>query len=109
MAKKQPKYSWDTQFDTANNIMHHTFTDRVEVKSDIKNGEILVLIDGHIINAYYNMPVREYEALLLGVEEYAYQLQRASWIKRQWYAVAALFALLAVLFAIMTYTSVFAW
>lgn len=76
MAKKQPKYNWDTQFDTANNIMRHTFTDRVEVKSNIKNGEILVLIDGHTVNAYYNMPVREYEALLLGVEEYAYQLER---------------------------------
>lgn len=88
MAKKQPKYNWETQFDTANNIMHHTFTDRVEVKANIKNGEILVLIDGHIINTYYNMPVKAYEALLLGVEQYAYQLERKDRIKAFWFKVA---------------------
>lgn len=73
---KQPKYNWDTQFETAQNTMTHTMTDRVQVVSNIKNGEILVKVDGNTVNAYYNTPVKEYEALLLSVEEYAYQLQR---------------------------------
>lgn len=106
MARKQPKYGWDTQFDTANNIMHHTFTDRVEVKSNIKNGEILVLVDGHIVNTYYNMPVKAYECLLLGVEEYAYQLQRSRWAKRL-YAAAAILLLFVALLAVVANTS--AW
>ncbi len=66
------KYSWDTQFN--NNVMTHTFTDRVQVASNIKNGEINVLVDGNLVDVYYNMPVSEYEALLLGIEEYAQEL-----------------------------------
>lgn len=79
MGKKT--YSWDTQYETAKSLMVHTFTDRVQVESNLKNGEVLVLVDGHTVNTYHNMPVREYEALLLGVEEYAHKLQRRDLIK----------------------------
>ncbi len=75
MATTQPKYNWDTQFETAKNLMHHTFTDRVKVQANIKNGEVLVKVDGNTVNAYYGLTVKEYEALLLAVEEYAYSLQ----------------------------------
>lgn len=76
MATKRPTYSWDTQFDTANNTMTHTFSERVQAVANIKNGEVLVKVDGNTVNAYHSMPVKEYEALLLGMEQYAYKLER---------------------------------
>ena len=74
MARKN--YNWDTQFETAKSLMVHTFTKRVQVEANLKNGEVLVLVDGHTVNTYYAMPIQEYECLLLGVEEYANKLQR---------------------------------
>ena len=88
MATKQPTYSWETSHDTANSIMTHTFSQRVQVVSNIKNGEILVKVDGNTVNAYYNTTVKEYEALLLAVEDYAYQLGRKDRIKSLLYKVA---------------------
>lgn len=79
--KQQPKYGWETSFETAQNIMRHTFSDRVQVASNIKTGEVLVLVDGHTVNTYWRMPLEEYEALLLGCEEYAYELQRKDRVK----------------------------
>ncbi len=80
MGKK--KYNWETKFETAKSLMVHTFTDRVKVEANLKRGEVLVLVDGHTVNAYYGkMPVKEYECLLLGVEEYANQLKRKDQFK----------------------------
>ena len=81
MAKKEPTYNWDTQFDTAKNLMTHTFSNRVQAVANIKNDEVLVKVDGNTVNAYYSMPVKEYEALLLGVEQYAYKLERKDRLK----------------------------
>ena len=92
---KQPKYSWETQFETADNIMRHTFTERVQVASNIKTGEVLVLVDGNIINTYWSLPAREYEALLLACEEYAYELKRKDQFKAM-LAKVAVWVLIAI-------------
>lgn len=76
MATKQPIYSWETQHDTANHTMTHTFTQRVQVVSNTQKGEAVLLVDGKIAETYGNMPVEDYIALLLDVEQYAYQLER---------------------------------
>lgn len=93
--KQQPKYNWETQHDTAAKTMTHTFSKRVQVVSNIKNGEIQVLIDGHIVNTYYSLPVKHYEALLLATEEYAYELQRKDLIKAT-LAKVAVYVLMAI-------------
>lgn len=79
MGKK--KYNWDTKFETAKSLMVHTFSDRVKVVANLKKSEVLVMVDGHTVNTYYNMPVKEYEYFLLGVEEYANQLKRRGQFK----------------------------
>lgn len=82
MAKQKTK-GWDTSFETATNTMTHTFTDRVQVVSNIKNGEILVKVDGNIVDVMYNLPICQYEKLLLAVEANAYKRQRRDGIKMQ--------------------------
>lgn len=84
MATKQSTYNWDTQFDTANKVMTHTFSKRVQAVANIKKGEVLVMVDGNTVNAYYDMPVKEYEALLLGVEQYAHKLERTPVLAAAW-------------------------
>ncbi|MCM1022405.1 MAG: hypothetical protein NC403_09410 [Muribaculaceae bacterium] len=76
MATKQPIYGWETQHDTANHTMTHTFTKRVQVVSNYKKGEAVLLVDGKIAETYGKMPVNDYTALLLDVEQYANQLER---------------------------------
>lgn len=76
MTAKELQYGWDTQFETAKSLMVHTFTNRVQVKSSLKSGEVQVLVDGNIVNTYHNIPLKEYENFLLGVEEYAATLQQ---------------------------------
>lgn len=101
MATKAPSYNWDTQFDTANNTMTHTFSQRVQVVSNIKNGEASVKIDGNTVNAYYNMTVKEYEALLLAVEQHANQLEREGRLKSQ-LCKAVVYVLMGIgIFALM--------
>lgn len=73
---KATKYGWETQFDTANNVMTHTFSKNVQVVSNIKNGEVLVQVNGKTIEMYNNMPVKKYEATLLAVEAKAKKLER---------------------------------
>lgn len=81
MGTNKQCYGWGTYFETAENLMIHTFTDRVQVVANIKNGEVLVKVDGHTVNTYYGLPLGEYEALLLGVEQYATKLQRKDQFK----------------------------
>lgn len=97
MATKQPKYSWETEFDTAHNTMTHTFSDRVQVVANIKNGEVLAKVDGNTVNAYYNIgSPKEYEALLLACEDYAYQLQRRD-RRKALLGKIALYAVMAII------------
>ncbi len=105
MAKK---YNWETRFETAKSLMVHTFTDRVQVEANLKNGEVLVLVDGHTVNTYHNMPVKEYECLLLGVEEYANQLKRREQFKAMMYkAAVCLLMVMAIMAAAMLSSSNF--
>lgn len=76
MANNKSHHNWTTQFETAKSLMVHTFTSRVQVKSSLKSGEVQVIVDGNIVNTYHSMPIKEYESLLLGVEDYAAQLQQ---------------------------------
>lgn len=101
MAKKEPTYNWDTQFDTAKNLMTHTFSNRVQAVANIKNGEVLVKVDGNTVNAYYGMPVKEYEALLLGMEQYAYKLERKDRIKMLLAKVAVYIIVSVAILALM--------
>lgn len=69
-------YSWETTFNTAENLMIHTFTDRIKVVSNIKTGAVKVLKDGEVINTTENSAVAEYETFLAKVAEDAHQLDQ---------------------------------
>lgn len=68
-------YSWETTFETADNLMIHTFTDRVKVVSNIKTGSVKVLKDGEVINTVENPAITEYERFLLKIAEDADKLK----------------------------------
>lgn len=63
------KLSWNTEFITAENLMIHTFSDRVHVVTNIKTGEIKTLRDGKAIDRRNDMPISEYEKFLLKIAE----------------------------------------
>lgn len=67
-------YSWTTEFKTSDNLMIHTFTDRVKVVSNIKTGTVKVLKDGEVVSTTENPAVSEYEKLLLKVADDANKL-----------------------------------
>ena len=67
--------SWRTDFNTAQNLMIHTFTDRVKVVSDIKTGTVKVLKDGGVINTIENFKLIKYESLLVEIAKDAIQLE----------------------------------
>lgn len=71
----EKKYSWKTTFETADNLMIHTFTDRVKVVSNIKTGSVKVLKDGEVINTVENTAITEYERFLLKIAEDADKLK----------------------------------
>lgn len=70
----QKNYSWQTTFETSKDLMIHTFTDRVNVVTNIKTGLIKVLRDGKIIETVENPAIVEYEKFLLRVSEAAQDL-----------------------------------
>ena len=70
----EKNYTWKTTFNTAENLMIHTFTDRVKVVSNIKTGVVKVLKDGEVINTAENPAIVEYEKFLLKVAEDAKKL-----------------------------------
>ena len=69
------KFSWNTVFDTANNLMIHTFSERVEVTSNIKTGEIKVIKDGNVVQNLSNPAITAYESFLLDVAKDAKKLE----------------------------------
>lgn len=71
----EKNYSWETTFETADNLMIHTFTDRVKVVSNIKTGNVKVLKDGETINTIENPAITEYEKFLLKIAEDADKLE----------------------------------
>ena len=71
-------FSWETTFNTAENLMIHTFSDRVKVVSNIKTGLVRVLIDGEVINSVKNPAITEYEKFLKQIAEDANKLSEFS-------------------------------
>ncbi len=67
--------SWETTFNTAENLMVHTFSERVKVVSNIKTGLVKVLKDGEVINSVNNPAQTEYERFLKQVAEDANKLK----------------------------------
>lgn len=67
--------SWKTDFDTAQNLMIHTFTDRVKVVSNIKTGTVKVLKDGEVVNTIENFKLLKYQTLLVEIAKDALQLE----------------------------------
>lgn len=67
--------SWETTFNTAENLMVHTFSERVKVVSNIKTGLVKVLKDGEVINSVNNPAITEYERFLKQVAEDANKLK----------------------------------
>lgn len=66
--------SWETTFNTAENLMIHTFSDRVKVVSDIETGLSKILKDGNVINSVNNPGIEEYEKFMKQVAEDANKL-----------------------------------
>lgn len=61
--------NWDTEFITAEDLMVHTFSDRVQVVTNLKTGEIRTLRDNNIIDRRNDLEISEYEKFLLKVAE----------------------------------------
>lgn len=73
---KPEKYNWTTVFDTANSLMVHTFSDRIKVITNLKNGDVKVFRDDEIVNEVNNPSVTAYEEFLLQVAKNAEELGR---------------------------------
>ena len=58
------KYNWETEFRTTDDLMVHTFSDRVQVVTNIKTGEIKTLIDRR-----NDLVISEYATFLLKIAE----------------------------------------
>lgn len=74
-------FSWETTFNTADNLMIHTFSDRVKVVSNIKTGLVKVPKDGNVINSVNNpaiIEITEYGKFLKQVAEDANKLNEFS-------------------------------
>ncbi len=71
-------FSWETTFNTAENLMIHTFSDRVKVVSNIKTGLVRILKDGEVINSVNNSAITEYEKFLKQMAEDANKLSEFS-------------------------------
>lgn len=69
-------YTWDTAFNTSENLMIHVFSDRIKVASNIKTGAVRVLKDGEVINIIEDPTIDDYEKLLISVSADARQLEK---------------------------------
>lgn len=70
--------NWDTEFITAEDLMVHTFSDRVQVVTNLKTGEIRTLRDNNIIDRRNDLEISEYEKFLLKVAEDSAKLKEFS-------------------------------
>lgn len=67
--------SWHTDFDTAQNLMIHTFTERVKVITNIVTGTIKVLRDGEVINTIENFKLVKYQSLIVEIAKDAFKME----------------------------------
>lgn len=69
-------YIWETEFITSDNLMIHTFSNRVKVATNIKTLEIKILRDGKTINSRNDITdIKEYTEFLLQTASEAEQLK----------------------------------
>lgn len=73
---KANNFNWDTVFNTAEDLMIHTFNSRVQVITNIKTGIAQILQDGVVIDQKPNMEISEYENFLLEVAKDAQELEK---------------------------------
>lgn len=54
--------SWETEHDTVNGVMTHTFNDHLKVVSNLRAGEIKIIADGAVVRTVdgSKMSVKEY-------------------------------------------------
>jgi len=69
------KLTWNTDFITSDDLMIHTFSDRVIVSSNIKTGETRTLKDGEVICIRNDLRISKYEEFLITVAEDAATLK----------------------------------
>ena len=69
------KFNWDTEFNTAENLMIHTFSDRVKVVTNIKTGEVKTMRDDEIIGRRSDLLISDYERYLIAIAQDAAKLQ----------------------------------
>lgn len=69
-------YSWETKFVTADDLMIHTFSERVKVVANIKSGAIKVFKDDQVIIERSDIQISEYEKFLLRIAEDAETLKQ---------------------------------
>lgn len=72
---KANKFNWDTVFNTAEDLMIHTFNSRVQIVTNIKTGIAKILQDGTVIDQKPNMKISEYENFLLEIAQDAQKLE----------------------------------
>ena len=75
---EKQNYSWTTEFKTAEDLMIHTFSDRVKVVSNIKTGLVKVFRDDVVISTDENPSIAQYEAFLSKIAIDAEKLERFS-------------------------------
>lgn len=70
-------YDWETWHETANGIMGHKFSERVEIRSNMQTGLIRIFKDGDEVSRIdgTGMLLGEYERLLVRTAKEARQLQ----------------------------------
>lgn len=69
-------YSWTTEFKTSDNLMIHTFSERIQVVSNTKTGTAKVVRDGNVINTLENPSLTEYANFLLRTAKEADDLKK---------------------------------
>lgn len=72
------KYYWETEFDTAKDLMIHTFSDRIKVVTNIKTGEVKTLRDGEVIDRLQDISISDYEKFLMRIAVDAGKLKEFS-------------------------------
>lgn len=76
--KDLEKYTWHTEFDQANKMMTHTFSDRIKVVVHLAFSTITLFKDNEVVNKFSfekDYTLKQYEQFLLNVARSAQQLK----------------------------------
>lgn len=77
MSEANSNFNWSTEFDTVNNTMTHTFSERVKVVLNWNDNSYSVIVDGEVKNksSINGLSIDRYEKRLLVVAETAKSLE----------------------------------